>query len=183
MDLTASMRNEAQRVLDEVADSRIGLVTSYDPESYAIKVKIQPDGVETGWMAVASIAVGNGWGLYFPPEIGDQAVITFQEGDINSGICHGFLYNDEDKPLKVGSGEWWLVHKSKTHIKFLKNGDLDIRGPNIMAGPLATAVYTLVDQRFQELFNSHRHPTPNGMSGPPVEKMTQEHLTKSLKGG
>lgn len=181
--LNKAMRAEAQRMLDEVSNTRLGLVTSYDPDNYSVKVTLQPDNVETGWIPVASIAVGNGWGLYFPPAINDQVVVAFQEGDLDSAVATAFLYNDEDKPLSVKSGEWWMVHRSMTHVKFLEDGTLDIRGPNITAGILNEAVYRLVDQRFQALFNGHTHPTPSGVSGPPNQRLTDDHMTKSLKGG
>lgn len=177
-ELNRAMRQEAAAMMSEVQGTRLGEVTSYDPETYAVIVKLQPDENLTGWIPIKTLAVGNGWGLYFPPEIGDQAVVQFQEGDLESGICLGFLYNNEDKPLSCQSGEWWMVHKSGVKVLF-QDGKIQVRGGLIEIGGINGDVRKLVDERFMELFNNHTHPN----TGAPVQKMTAGHMTTNLRGG
>src|SRR4051794_25821380 len=38
---------------------------------------------------------GNGRGIYWMPEIGDEVVVAFESGDSNSPIVLGALFNDE----------------------------------------------------------------------------------------
>jgi len=120
------IRREAERVLDQRAKTRLGVVTSYDPKTYTCKVQIQPEGVETGWIPVETIWVGNGWGLFAPPMPGDQVHVEFQEGSPQNGLLCGRVFNDVDKPLDVPAGEFWVVHKSGSYLKFLNNGDVQL---------------------------------------------------------
>lgn len=125
--LRANLQQLAKMVADGKAVCRLGVVSSYDPAHYAMKVKLQPTVVETGWMPVASIWVGNGWGLYAPPTVGDQAVVFFQEADLLTGLGGLSLYSDVDQPLRVESGEFWLVHKTGAFIKLTNDGKLSLQ--------------------------------------------------------
>lgn len=113
------------------AAPRIGLVSSYDPQNYAVKVKLQPtpeDGndLETGWLPVWTPWVGNQWGLFCPPQVGDQVLILFQEGSVQNGICLGGIYSDIDQPLPCPSKEFWLVHESGSSLKFTNDGTVTV---------------------------------------------------------
>ena len=133
------MRIEAEKVAGRIATTRIATVTSYDPAHYAIRATIQPEGVLTGWIPLKSPWVGNGWGLYAPPSIGDAVELTFQEGVREAGMAGERFYSALVKPLPVPSGEFWVVHQSGSLIKFHNdgsviisaNGDLRIEGNNI----------------------------------------------------
>lgn len=183
-DLMNAARREAERVMAGEAKTRIGLVTGYDPDAYAVKVALQPEGAETGWLPYASLWVGNGWGLYAPPAIGDQVVVDAQEGEGETRLVRAALYSDEDRPLAVPSGEFWLVHRTGAKLRLLNTGEIDIRAAQILAGPDGGAVRRLVDERFLALFNAHRHTGPDGITSPPTTLMTEAgHMTASLKGG
>lgn len=108
------------------ANVRLGLVSSLDQANYCAKVRIQPEDAETGWLPIASEWVGNGWGLFCPPEINDMVVVEFQEGDFEAGIITRRLYNDSDRPLSVAPGEFWLVHQSGSFLKFKNDGSVDV---------------------------------------------------------
>lgn len=118
------IRGQVLQILAQVGFPRRGLVTSYDPNTYTVKVQLQPDGTETGWLQLASPWIGNGWGLHIPPSIGDDVEVHFQEGRKDAGyVCQRF-YNDVDRPLPCPSGEFWLVHKSGSSLKFTNTGDV-----------------------------------------------------------
>lgn len=120
----------AQMAAAGVAKPRLGLVSSYDPTAYAVKVKLQPapaddPELETGWMPIWSPWVGNQWGLYCPPQVGDQVLVLFEEGDVERGVCIGGLFSDVDRPLSgVPSKEFWLVHESGSSLKFTNDGSV-----------------------------------------------------------
>lgn len=127
-ELLSVMRLHAQLQEGHLSDIRLGTVSSYDPANYSAKVLIQPEDVETGWMPILSPWVGNGWGLFAPPSVGDLVEVHYQEGDFGAGmICQRF-YNDSDRPLSVQSGEFWLVHQSGAFFKLTNDGKALING-------------------------------------------------------
>jgi phage baseplate assembly protein gpV len=103
-----------------------GLVQSYDPNTYSVKVTLQPSSVLTGWIPIETHAIGDGWGIAYGPQIGDQAIVDFADGDPEAATVSGFIYSDQDRPPPVPSGEIWTVHKSTSALKFLTNGDVTL---------------------------------------------------------
>jgi phage baseplate assembly protein gpV len=124
--LLNAMSERAQSAIDRKATSTPGIVTSYNPNTYSVKVQLQPDGTETGWLPLLSQQVGNGWGLYCPPGIGDLVHVVFTDGEIEAGVVAGAYYNNVEVPLAVPSQEIWWVHKSGSRMKFLTNGDVEL---------------------------------------------------------
>jgi hypothetical protein len=122
--LLGAMRQEAMKAIGERATTRLARITSYDPNNYSAKVSIQPEGHLTGWLPVLATWVGNGWGMFCPPSIGDLVDVHFQEGDINSGMVGMRLFNDGERPLPTPSGEFWLVHQSGAFLKLTNDGKL-----------------------------------------------------------
>lgn len=108
---------------------RFGLVTSYDPDHNTVKVQLQPEGTETGWLPIKLLLAGSRFGVYCGPEVGDQAVVLHQEGDPNSGFCAGFLPSDEDPPPTVQSGEILIIAKgTNASVKFDAAGNITSKG-------------------------------------------------------
>jgi len=179
-----AMRAQAQLAQGGESSMKMGLVSGYDPNNYCAKVMIQPDNVETGWLPVASAWIGNGWGLFAPPSLGDMVEVHFQEGDLNSGVVGGRLYNDSDRPLPCPSGEFWLVHKTGAYIKLLTDGSIKLNSTvEIDAGNLGGTLHTLVHDAFMALYNGHTHPdAQGGNTGAPSQQMGASHMTTILKG-
>lgn len=121
------MRAQAMLGMGGVGMTRVGTVSSYDPNAYAVKVLLQPEGKETGWLPLLSPWVGNGWGLFAPPSIGDMIEVHYQEGGHEAGFACQRFFNDEDRPLACPSGEFWLVHKSGSFLKFTNDGDVIVQ--------------------------------------------------------
>lgn len=163
------MRLQASLAQGGRATVRIGTVSSYRPENYSCKVMVQPENVETGWLPITSPWVGNGWGMFAPPTIGDMVDVHFQEESIEAGFVSQRFYNDSDRPLTVQPGEFWLVHKSGSFVKLLNNGEIHIGGAGDMK--------KLVTDAFMALFNAHTH----GGSPVPDQQMAASHLTTILK--
>ncbi len=133
--LLNAVRLQAQMAANGRAVTRIGLVDSYDPNTYAVKVRLQPENAITGWLPLLSPWIGNGWGIFAPPTIGDMIEVSFQEDDPNVGLAGQRFYNDSDRPLAVTSGEFWLVHKSGSVLKFHNDGSVEL----IAAGTLTSS--------------------------------------------
>lgn len=80
----------------------IGLVTNNkDPDGLGrVKVKFpwlsQDD--ESYWARVLTPMAGNDRGIYFLPEVDDEVLVAFEQGDMNSPYILGSLWNGKDKP-------------------------------------------------------------------------------------
>ncbi|MDU5780772.1 MAG: phage baseplate assembly protein V [Pantoea sp.] len=122
--LLNAMAANAQQTGAGDCGTRQGIITAYDPDSYAVKVQLQPTGEETGWIPLSSPWVGNGWGLAAGPMIGAEVEVEFDSGLMGAGMAAGQFYNDEDRCPGPPSGEFWLVHKSGSLLKFLNTGEV-----------------------------------------------------------
>jgi uncharacterized protein involved in type VI secretion and phage assembly len=156
--------------------TRIGKIVNYIPQDHSATVKIFPEGWEdptaniTGYLPIASQFVGNGWGMFAAPTNGDLVIVTFQEDDINSGIITQRLFSDDSRPLNVPSGEFWLVHKSGSLLKFhndgtvelTSSGALTIKAPSMALQNAGSALKKLVNETFLTLFDTHVHTNGNG---------------------
>lgn len=124
--LLNTMRQQADMAGGARAMVRHGIVSGYDPGSYCAKVRVMPEDRETGWLPIVSPWIGNGWGLFAPPSVGDAVEVQFQEDDAEAGyVCQRF-FNDSDRPLTVQSGEFWLVHQSGSLMKFHNDGTVEL---------------------------------------------------------
>jgi phage baseplate assembly protein V len=124
--LQNAMRLQAMMQYSGRAQTRYGLVSSFDPDRYCAKVTLQPSGKETGWLPVGTPWAGNGWGFFAPPPIGAQVKIEFPEGVTDVGVVTLSFYNDDDRPLSVPSGEIWLVHQTGASIKLTNAGNVEV---------------------------------------------------------
>ena len=120
--LQNAIRLQAMRAMSGQADTRVGLVTNFDPNIWAVRVALQPDGFLSGWLPVASPWIGNGWGLFAAPGLGDMVAVEFFGGDLEAGFVQGRMFNDLDRPLPVPAGELWIVHASGAFFKLLNSG-------------------------------------------------------------
>jgi phage baseplate assembly protein gpV len=117
---------------------RHGIVSAYDPKNYLAKVTFQPEGQESGWLPIETGHIGDGYGIAIGLQPGaagmgadgtagsaqgsgqqgnqgDQVIVRYQEGDIESGKIVQRVHSDEDKPPEVQSGElviWCKFQKS-----------------------------------------------------------------------
>ncbi len=128
--LLNAIRWTANSVARQLAQPRIGVVQSVNPDNATARVLIQPNGVLTGWIPVASQWVGNGWGMMCLPSQGEQVVVIHQEGDADNGIVVGRLYAAQGgvRPPAAPAGEFWLVHQSGSYIKLLNTGAIESNG-------------------------------------------------------
>ncbi len=116
------MRLQALLAQSGRVQTRLGTVVAYNPDDYTVKVAIQPEGVHTGWIPLGAAWVGNGWGMFAPPSGGELVEVEFQEGSPESGIAVARLFNDEERPLPVPGGEFWLVHRLGASFKLTNDG-------------------------------------------------------------
>jgi len=53
---------------------------------------------ESGWARMAVPSGGKDRGLYFLPEVGDEVLVAFENGDLNHPYVLGSLWNGKDSP-------------------------------------------------------------------------------------
>jgi phage baseplate assembly protein V len=121
-----AVRLQVQRAMASIVSSRVGAITSYDPNTFTAVVQLQPDNILTGWLQVSSPWIGNGWGMFSPPNIGDLVVVEYINGDLQSGVIAGKFYNQVNLPKPVPSGEFWLFHKLGAFFKLTNDGKLSV---------------------------------------------------------
>jgi uncharacterized protein involved in type VI secretion and phage assembly len=89
----------------------LGIVTSIDDPENKNRVKVRlltqaKDNYETDFIRVASPFSGNEYGVFFMPEVDDEVIVGFNNGDIESPVVIGSLYNMKRKaPFTIENGE------------------------------------------------------------------------------
>lgn len=107
---------------------RLAVVSSVDPGSFSARVNMQPEGVLSGWLPIASAWVGSGWGMACLPSPGDQVLVLSQEGNAEHGIVVARLWSSARPPPPAPVGEFWLVHQSGSFIKLHNDGSIESAG-------------------------------------------------------
>lgn len=131
----------AQQAFAGFSGTRQGVITAYDPKEYAIKASLQPTGEETGWIPLGTPWAGNGWGFAAGPMIGAEVQIDFDSGQIGVPMAGNQFFNNEDRCPGPPSGEFWIVHKSGSLLKFLNTGE-------IIASSSTKITYTAPEHHF-----------------------------------
>lgn len=109
----------------------VGNITSYDPVNHLVIVQIHPatddePALQTGWIPYGSSWVGNGWGMYAAPVLNTLCIVLYQQGSRQIPIAATPLFGGSVRPLKVESGEFWIVHQSGSSLKFTNDGKVSI---------------------------------------------------------
>jgi uncharacterized protein involved in type VI secretion and phage assembly len=72
-----------------------------DPDDLCrVKVKFPwlSDSYESDWVRTLQASAGNGYGSVLVPEVGDEVLVAFEQGDLRRPYLLGGLYNGMDKP-------------------------------------------------------------------------------------
>jgi uncharacterized protein involved in type VI secretion and phage assembly len=89
---------EAHRIAGVVS----GIVTAVDDPDARGRVKLRlpwlSDSYETDWARVAQLSAGGRRGSAFLPEVGDEVLVAFEQGDVERPYVLGGLYNGVDEP-------------------------------------------------------------------------------------
>jgi len=87
---------------DRIYGVVVGIVTNnQDPDGLGrVKVKFPwlSDGDESHWARLASPMAGKGRGLYLLPEVDDEVLVVFEQGQLDRPFIIGALWNGEDDP-------------------------------------------------------------------------------------
>lgn len=111
---------------------------SGDVQAARVKVKYPwfPSGtgatLESDWARVAVIGGGKDRGIYFMPEVDDEVLVAFEQGDINRPYVLGGLWNGKDAPpekianvVKNGKVIMRMIKSRSGHLIKLEESDED----------------------------------------------------------
>lgn len=114
----------------------VGVVTNNkDPESWGrVKVKFRglSDEEESNWARLAQPGAGEARGAFFMPQVDDEVLVAFEQGDLRRPFVLGGLWSSKAAPpsSKVVEGENvtdWLMQTKSGHIMLLRDGDGDAK--------------------------------------------------------
>jgi uncharacterized protein involved in type VI secretion and phage assembly len=87
---------------NQMTGVRVAIVRSNtDPEALG-RVKVEfpwrDADDQSHWARIATEMTGSGYGTFFLPEVGDEVLVNFENGDIHKPIVVGSLYSGNRKP-------------------------------------------------------------------------------------
>jgi len=191
--LANAIKEQAAMVTGNQAFIKIGKIISYNPEDYLVQVLIDEPipgndetsipSIQTWWIQIMSLWVGNGWGLFCTPTLGANCIVLFQDGSYQSPIGAIPIFNDISRGLNVPSGECWLVHQTGSYIKLTNDGGISINSNSTKLGNLHDGVlHNLVTDALISLFNNHVHSdSQGGTTGVPTVPLDISVLTVNTR--
>ena len=84
------------------------------------------DGAQGFWAPVASIMGGRDRGAWFMPEVGDEALVAFEQGDVNHPYVVGFVHNGEQRPPETDP--------QVRMLRSVNGHEIVIRDPDVVGG-------------------------------------------------
>ena len=86
----------------------VGVVSNTKDEEGLGRVKVDlpwrgESGDESHWARVATLMAGNDRGTFVIPDVGDEVLVAFEQGDIEHPYVIGALWNGVDKPPESNS--------------------------------------------------------------------------------
>ncbi len=114
-----------------------GVVTNADDPDNAGRVKVkyanQGTAVESPWARVVTLGAGKGRGLEFQPEVNDEVLITFEQGDTRRPLVLGGLFSTKNTlpasptagNVEKGAVTFRRITSRLGHVIELADGDQD----------------------------------------------------------
>jgi uncharacterized protein involved in type VI secretion and phage assembly len=206
-----SRTSAASQRSDRIFGAVVGVVTSIDdPESQG-RVKVSfpwlKDDAESRWARLVSFMAGADRGAVFRPEVDDEVLVVFEQGDTRFPYVLGGLWNGKDampserggdggndiRLIKSRSGHTIVLDDTSGSEKVTvtdKNGNtvelssdgVLIKSTAIKIGSSGASEGLVLGDALMQLFNSHTHPTGVGPSGPPTQPMAKgQHVSTKHK--
>lgn len=152
------------------------VIVAEDKSGVDLEIALQPSGKKAtarlGWDYI-----GNGFGLFVLPEVGDEVLTIFADGDISQGVVVKRLSNRVDKvPDGIAATKVLIVTKGDHDVDITVDGTVTLNCDDIRLG--SGTIQKLVKESFKATFDSHVH----GGGSPPDTPMPASDLTSHLKG-
>lgn len=196
--LNNTNKQHTQIIANNSRSIKIGTITGYDPNNYAVSVDFKPYDdnqiPQTSWIPIASLHAGTNRGVFTPPQVGDQAVVAFGDGTYQSGVLIGYIFSDVDRAPNVPAGTFLLQIGNGTDVSTIEineDGSLKIKSSQSVT---VIAPSTIIKSdggtpgfltKFEELkaaYDAHTHSTPSGESSPPTQPLSSDVATTVVQG-
>lgn len=107
MNIADLMSQDLDRGSEKIFGVVIGIVTNnQDPEGLGrVKVKFpwRESQDESDWARLTTLMAGNERGSFFLPEVDDEVLVAFGQGNLEQPYVIGTLWNGKDKPPETNS--------------------------------------------------------------------------------
>jgi len=158
------------------------------------------------WARVSQLYAGNGYGTLFVPEVGDEVLVAFYQGDMRIPYVLGGLYNGADKPPTAHDGgrDQKIIRTRAGHEVLFDDKSKDIRITTAQGGTItvtATGEITLTADKVtvdanaialgagadhplvfgDNLLTAYNQHTHASAGSPPVPQLTQGDLSGKSK--
>jgi len=188
--LTNQIKQLANQEGDIKALIKVGTINSYRADTYRATVTLQPEGILTGWIPIAT------WGEVKPLKVDTQCVVVFFNGDLNNGVVVGNIFSTANPPPQDDAvtqpGSFLFKTENGAIFKVTNSGQIEIIAPNgqaikvssdtnVFVGDTAQELKRLVKESLKELYNEHTHPS-DGAPPDAQYHITDDDLTTVLKG-
>ncbi len=160
------------------------------------------------WIRVSQLYAGAGYGSVFVPEVGDEVLVAFFQGDMRQPYVLGGLYNGKKKPptahqdgrdrkiIRTKAGHQILFDDKEKEITIstasgakvvlkdsgeitLEASKVTVKSDAVDLGGGATEPVVLGNALLQA-FVQHTHPAPGGATGP-ASPLPPSVLAKKVK--
>lgn len=127
-ELWNAIKRIVESLLASAPQPRRGIVQSVDTVRMRVRVLVQPEGALTGFIPIASLMAGNGYGILAAPLPGDQVLVVPTDGFADSlvAVC-GHWSTANQPPAGYNDGEIWHVTKAGPLVKLLNNGTVIVQ--------------------------------------------------------
>ncbi len=102
----------------KVSGVAVGVVTNNKDEGKLGRVKVKfpwlSDDNETDWVRVSTFMAGPDMGGFFLPNVGDEVLVAFEQGNLNCPYVIGALWNGKAKPPETNSDGKNNIRKIKS---------------------------------------------------------------------
>jgi len=123
------IKRVVSQFLSNLFIARHGTIASFNPANYTVKVTIQPEGTTTGFIPLTAPWVGNNFGAVFGPEVGDQVLVHFIDGNPQAALVGGRTFNDSAPPPVVQSGQAAIVDSQGAYVRLNNDGTMTFGAP------------------------------------------------------
>jgi phage baseplate assembly protein gpV len=183
--LLNQIKKHVAGMIAQVPQPRIGIVSSVDPVSHTVKVLLQPENLETGWLECGALTVGVA-SIVAMPQQGQQVVVVPNSGSADDGMVVAGLWGGSSQPpisavtmkqaqpgevmITCPGGAYIHITGGKIYlggVQIVVNGPLQVNGTIAATGNITGAnVLTMAGTELAG--HVHQNGGGTGNSGPPV---------------
>lgn len=118
----AALLNQGQKGQEQGRGVAIGLVTNINDTEGLGRIKVKypslDDIDESPWMRIASPMAGEKRGFYCLPEVNDEVLVAFEQGDVRRPYMLGMLWNGRDHPPEANAD---VVKNGKVNRRIIRS--------------------------------------------------------------